>query len=303
MYQQALFDDDQLSRIINVASIPQRSPFRYPGGKTWLVPQVRKWLWNKEKKPAELIEPFAGGGIIGITVAAENLARHVTMVELDDEIAAVWHTILGKDAKWLIERILSYKLSREALCRELQKEPRSTREKAFHTILKNRTFHGGILAPGSGPLKHGENGKGILSRWYPSTLAKRILNIQAIGDRISFIEGDGDGVEMIRKACSRSSAAFFIDPPYTAYGKRAGRRLYKHFDLDHQKLFEVVSKVAGDFLITYDDAGGVREMAEARGFDMELVSMKNTHHAQMKELLIGRDLGWARGRASGASAA
>lgn len=26
------------SRIINVASIPQRIPFRYPGGKTWLEP-------------------------------------------------------------------------------------------------------------------------------------------------------------------------------------------------------------------------------------------------------------------------
>lgn len=301
MYQQALFDDDQLSRVINVASIPQRSPFRYPGGKTWLVPQVRKWLWAKKKKPTDLIEPFAGGGIIGITVAAENLAKHVTLVELDDEISAVWHTILGKDAKWLTEKILSYKLTPETLCEELQKEPRSTREKAFHTILKNRTFHGGILAPGSGPLKHGENGKGILSRWYPSTLAKRILNIQAIGDRISFIEGDG--IEIIGKASSRSSAVFFIDPPYTAGGKKAGRRLYKHFDLDHPKLFEVVSKVAGDFLITYDDTDGVRKLARAWRFDMELVSMKNTHHAQMKELLIGRDLAWARRRISSASAA
>ena len=29
---------------VNVASVPQRSPFRYPGGKTWLVPYVRSWL-------------------------------------------------------------------------------------------------------------------------------------------------------------------------------------------------------------------------------------------------------------------
>lgn len=29
---------------VNVASVPQRSPFRYPGGKTWLVPYVRDWL-------------------------------------------------------------------------------------------------------------------------------------------------------------------------------------------------------------------------------------------------------------------
>ncbi|MFI5057545.1 MAG: DNA adenine methylase [Candidatus Acidiferrales bacterium] len=292
MYQQTLFEGDHLSRIINVASIPQRSPFRYPGGKTWLVPQVRKWLWNKKKKPTELIEPFAGGGIIALTVAAEELAMHVTMVELDDEIAAVWRTILGKDAKWLVDSILTYKLSREVLYEDLQKKPKSTREKAFQTILKNRTFHGGILAPGSGFLKNGENGRGILSRWYPQTLAKRILNIQAIRDRISFIEGDG--IELISKASSRSGVAFFIDPPYTASGKRAGRRLYTHFELDHEKLFNVVSKVSGDFLMTYDDAEGVRAFAGAQGFDTELVSMKNTHHAEMRELLIGRDLSWAR---------
>ncbi|HKW89228.1 MAG TPA: DNA adenine methylase [Candidatus Acidoferrales bacterium] len=300
MYQQALFEDDQLTRVVNVASVPQRSPFRYPGGKTWLVPHVRKWLWSKEKRPTELIEPFGGGGIIGLTAAAENLAKHVTLVELDDEVAAVWHTLLGRDASWLANRILSVKLSREYLERELQRKPRSTREKAFQTILKNRTFHGGILAPGSRPLNYGENGKGILSRWYPATLARRIVNIAAIRDRVSFVEGDG--IEVIRRASSRPSVAFFIDPPYTADGKRAGTRLYKHCDLDHKRLFQTVSEVRGDFLMTYDDAPGVRVLAENHGFDIEVVRMKNTHHEKMKELLVGRNLIWARPRVNATAA-
>ena len=29
-------------KVVNVASVPQRSPLRYPGGKTWLVPARRK---------------------------------------------------------------------------------------------------------------------------------------------------------------------------------------------------------------------------------------------------------------------
>ncbi len=37
-YQLSLFTDERLPGIVNVASVPQRSPFRYPGGKTWLVP-------------------------------------------------------------------------------------------------------------------------------------------------------------------------------------------------------------------------------------------------------------------------
>jgi len=44
--------------VVNVASIPQRSPFRYPGGKTWLIPSVRQWL-RQSTRPILLIEPFA----------------------------------------------------------------------------------------------------------------------------------------------------------------------------------------------------------------------------------------------------
>jgi hypothetical protein len=45
-------------KIVNVASVPHRSPFRYPGGKTWLVPRVRRWLLSPPKRPNEFIELF-----------------------------------------------------------------------------------------------------------------------------------------------------------------------------------------------------------------------------------------------------
>ena len=199
---------------------------------------------------------------------------------------------MGRDASWLAEKIVSFNLGRDSLFRELQKRPRSVKERAFLTILKNRTFHGGILAPRSGPLKNGESGKGIHSRWYPQTLKQRILAVAEIRHRITFVEGDG--IEVIRKNAQRPEVAYFIDPPYTAHGKKAGARLYTHYELDHERLFQVMTRVAGDFLMTYDDAEGVRGFVRKYGFDMELVAMKNTHHAQMKELLIGRDLDWAR---------
>ena len=47
--------------IINVASVPQRSPFRYPGGKTWLIPTVRRWLKQDNTIVKELIEPLRQG--------------------------------------------------------------------------------------------------------------------------------------------------------------------------------------------------------------------------------------------------
>lgn len=291
--QRALFDEPQLNQIVNVASVPQRSPFRYPGGKTWLVPRIRQWFASRPIRPSEFIEPFAGGGIVSLTVAAEKLADHVTMVELDEQVAAVWRTIINDgEAAWLAERIVSFDLTHEALAGALAEKACSVRERAFQTILKNRTYRGGILAPGSAPLKHGENGKGIASRWYAETLKRRILDIQAIRQRIMFIEGDG--LEVIRQNAKRQDAMFFIDPPYTVAGKRAGSRLYAHAQLDHEELFRLANAIAGDFLMTYDDAEGVRDLAHRHGFDTQLIAMKNTHHAEMTELLIGRDLEWAR---------
>ena len=41
--------------------------------------------------------------------------------------------------------------------------------------------------------------------------------------------------------------------------------------------------------MTYDNAEGAIYLANKYGFDFETVPMKNTHHAEMEELLIGRD--------------
>jgi DNA adenine methylase len=76
-----------------------------------------------------------------------------------------------------------------------------------------------------------------------------------------------------------------MDPPYTTAGKKAGSRLYTHFDLDHEERLRVTATLAGDFLMTYDDAEGVSELTREHGFEMRTIAMKNTHHAEMKGLL------------------
>lgn len=289
----SFFSTSAENHVVNVASVPQRSPFRYPGGKTWMVPRVRRWLASVSSKPSVFVEPFAGGGIIGLTVAFEGLADHVVLVELDRQIAAVWETMLCGDAEWLAERILKFDVTHKNVSAILNKETRRTRDEAFRTIIKNRTFHGGIMAPGASLIKYGENGKGLKSRWYPETLAKRIIAIGRMRDRFTFI--CGDGVEEMRRYSRRKRAAFFIDPPYTVRGirgKRAGSRLYTHHVVDHDRVFFVAQRVAGDVLLTYDDAPDVRDLADRHGLDVEPVAMKNTHHAKMFELLIGRDLSW-----------
>lgn len=243
-----------------------------------------------DPKPRILVEPFAGGGIISLTALFENLVEKVVMVELDDEIASVWETVVQGEAEWLADRIMTFDMTKEAVLQELARAPNAKREKAFQTILKNRTLHGGILAEGSSFIKHGENGKGIRSRWYPATLAKRLVNLNHVASRIDF--RCDDGLKVMLEFAAAEEAVYFLDPPYTAGGKKAGKRLYKHYDLDHESLFTVCESLKGDFLMTYDHAEEVKDMARQHGFQMRLVPMTNTHHAIMKELVIGRDLAW-----------
>jgi DNA adenine methylase len=279
-------EQNNTQTIINVASVPQRSPFRYPGGKTWLIPTVRQWLKQENKTAKELIEPFAGGGIVSLTTAFEKLAVHITMVELDEEIAAVWEAILNGKNKWLADKIYSYDLTHVNVKSELENPNKELQDIAFCTILKNRVFHGGIIAKGSGMIKNGENGKGINSRWYPKTLRDRILAIGHVKDKIDFIRGDA--FKVIEQNLNNQNAYFFIDPPYTI----AGKRLYTYFDIDHERLFELTAQLQGKFMLTYDDTPEIRQLAKKYNLQYRTIPMKTTLHIEKNEIIISDNFTW-----------
>jgi len=281
---------EQLNRKVkptNVAQVRHLSPFRYPGGKTWLVPEVRQWLLAA-RRPALFVEPFAGGGIVGLSVAAEQLAERVLLCELDAEVAAVWQVIFDgsdSDVAWLSKRITGFEVTLENIRAVVDGKPRSAKNKAFRTIIKNRMQRGGILAAGAGLFKSGEAGKGLASRWYPDTLVKRIEVLRGLRAAVEFKHADGFAV--VRQFADDPDACFFVDPPYTVGGgKKAGSRLYTHNEIDHEALFALMAGVRGTVMMTYDDTAEVRELAKRYGFRVERVPMKTTHHAVVYELLI-----------------
>jgi len=273
--------------VVNVATVPKRSPFRYPGGKTWLVPIFREWIFGLGFRPRVLVEPFAGGGIVSLTAVFDDLVDRAVMCEIDSSVASVWKTILKPaDAKWLATQILEFQLEPGNVVDCLTRKPRKLRERAFQTILRNRVQRGGIMAPGAGLVKTGENGRGLNSRWYPETLARRILEICELRSRIDFVEADA--FDVIPLYVRNSSAAFFVDPPYTAGGKSAGSRLYVHNSLDHDALFNLVSSARGPSMLTYDESEEIRVLARRHRFVISHVPMKNTHHRVMNELVLTR---------------
>lgn len=268
----------------NVASVPQRSPLRYPGGKTWLVPHIRAWL-GARPRPSVLFEPFCGGAIVSLTAAAEHLADRCVFAELDRDVAAFWHAALNHTDK-LCDKIDGFDATLPHVTEIAHGTPTDLVEHGFRTLVLNRTRRSGILARGASFIRTGENGRGVASRWYPETLVRRLRQIKDWVDRMVFCETDG--LKMLEAMAQVDDCAIFVDPPYTAGGKRAGRRLYAHHDIDHERLFSILADTNVDFLMTYDMSDDIVALVRHHGFVVVRVAMKNSHHARLNELVVTR---------------
>lgn len=265
-----------------------KSPFRYAGGKSWFVKIASKWMANRPVRPKLLVEPFAGGANISLSAIYANLVDKAEFSELDRDVAAAWKSMLNGHAGWLAEKVLSFPIGRRNVIQHLEQKPITLHERAFHCLLRNRTARGGVIADGAGLIRKGENGKGVRSRWYPQTISDRIALISAFSGKLEFFQCDG--FKLIQKHKNKKAALFFVDPPYT----QAARRLYRHWDIDHERLFQVLQQVKGDVLMTYDDTREVRRWAKEYGFQVKTIAMRTTHHTTKRELMISKGFGWLK---------
>jgi DNA adenine methylase len=259
------------------------SPFRYPGGKSWLRRKVLDWI-SIGDRPELFLEPFAGGASVSLAVAELNAADHVLIVERDPEVATVWRVVLSSDWHKLVRAVRHFKVSRKSVKNVLEERGSDPIEIAFRCLLKNRVSRSGILAGGAGILRSGEDGKGLNSRWYPETIAKRIELIHGLSPKITFEEGDG--LSSIRRLASSKRTAIYVDPPYTSATEDPGQRLYRFHELDHSDLLSTLSKVKGRCLISYRASSQIRILANRFGLRVSRVRMRTAHHRTRYELLL-----------------
>lgn len=260
------------------------SPLRYPGGKRALLPYTQAWLKNLPHPPEHLVEAFAGGAGVGLTALATGLIDHLTLVELDPDVANLWQVVFSDSGEDLADYISTVTTPAAAHCL-MQLPCVDELDRALHTLIHNRLSFNGIRAAGAGMLGTPNGAPASSWSFNPTTLAKRIRALTARRDDVTVIPDDA--LAVLPSFATAKGTAFYLDPPYSAAGNFASR-LYPHWRLNHQRLMKVASELEGPFLLSHQDAPVVRRLASKHGFGLAEV----TPVRQTRELLMSRDLRW-----------
>jgi DNA adenine methylase len=227
------------------------TPLRYSGGKQLFRPFAKKFILGGPR-PKLLIEAFAGGASVSLSLIRENLVDHALLIELDRRVAAFWRRVLTDGDSFAME-VEAFDCRRDRVVEIVENTTDMNDEHlSWWTLAQSRCGYGGSLR--SRLMNKGDRGRGVASRWNGPALASSIRRIRgwAMEGRISFEQGDA--FETLRQYSNRDDVVVYADPPYV--GKGSG--LYKHGTIDHEELFRVLDQFKGRWLATYDDCERVR---------------------------------------------
>lgn len=284
--------DEQLAAIRSKSGrTTAMSPFRYPGGKAFLVPELTEKIQNSPQSIKYYAEPFAGGAGAAVQLLASGIVKKVILNDADRRIYSAWDAILNHNSEFK-NRLLNtevtidnwYRLRELVVCPE--KAPNDF-ELGFATYFLNRTNRSGILI-GAGPIGgYAQSGKWkIDARYYLDTMLGRIGWIGRHSE--AFELHNLDAVTFLRdfRAEKARKTFFFIDPPYVS----AGARLYMNSmgANDHRKLGKALMRKQSlsNWYMTYDNDPLIREIYNVSEADTYHVKYSLQSKRDEKELRI-----------------
>lgn len=229
--------------------------FRYPGGKTRLLPILENVIGQVLADGDDFHDVFVGGGSVLVRVAQTHPKSRLFANDLDPLMYAFWKTVVGDpdDFDDLSARMRVVPTIDQFV--ELRSQtPETQVDKAYQAVFFNRTTFSGMRR--SGPIggydTQGETKWKVSCRYNPNRLVNELrqLRILLLGRLSVFCE---DGSVYTR----HTRDYMYLDPPYYAQGKA----LYPvaMTDEDHTALAAAL-RHHGRWLLSYDDAPTVRQL-------------------------------------------
>ncbi|MEI7867358.1 MAG: DNA adenine methylase [Candidatus Methylumidiphilus sp.] len=231
------------------------SPLRYPGSKATFLKVVLEFIEVHGLKGREIVEPYAGSGIVSLSLVANNLVSHATLVERDPLLYSFWKAVfehtdillssiedinINMDTWYELRVLLKHKIPENELIPDL----------ALACLFFNRTNFSGVLH--SGPIggKDQSSDYKLDCRFNKKDIISRIRQISSLRDGVSV--KFGDALEFLQKANiqNHEKRFFYVDPPYFKQGRKLYRYYYKV--IDHKRLYDILSVATFPWLLSYD---------------------------------------------------
>jgi site-specific DNA-adenine methylase len=243
--------------------------FSYPGGKRWFLPRAAKFF--RAHQCQILIEAFAGSGVVGLSLLHAGIIKQLVLVEKNKKVASILQAML--DDPGLADRYAAFECTRTNVEHLIR-----TEQSAFRYLVHARCCYRGRFDLSLDPQ--------IDHHFCREKVVANIRRVREMRDAIVVI--NGDAFAEIPKYAADRSVGCFADPPYSADPRSKGHMLYRDHKLSHQKLFSLLARWHGPWLLTEDNSRMVRRLALCYRFHCKRVPMRTAINEKKKELMIWR---------------
>jgi DNA adenine methylase len=269
-----------------MGAVKLNSVFRYPGGKSKMLPVIMEHLEPMIANSDNYIEPFIGGGSVMLHLAANYPNLKIYINDKNYGIFCFWSIVTGNDAS-AINELLSLIDQKPTL--ELHSSLRSNDSvdyitSAYKSLFFNRCNFSGIEMSG---CIGGQEQKGkykIDCRYNPDKIKQGIKKINAITrDRVTVSNCDIADYSTLWN----TDYPAYLDPPYRIKGKM----LYsKYMEVKEHEVLADKLNHRKNWLLSYDDCQEIKNLYSNNqiiSFDARYsINGSKTQWANKKEILI-----------------
>ncbi len=284
------------------------SIIRYPGGKSKLAELIAGKLEPHVSPETIYVEPFFGGGSVGLAVLAAYGERMKGAVinDFNPAVAALWTAVIRQPEN-LKRKVLEFEPAVEAFYRFKENLLGSNSmldgedgvlELGFQKLAIHRISYSGLGEMSGSPLggRWQRSDCKIGSRWNPMRLCEAIDHAHQILTDAGVEKCHCLSFADILKGLSRD-AIVYLDPPYVEQGGACYKLAFG--EDDHDELARILETGCFTWLLSYDDCPEIR--SRYQGQPIEVLPVRNTmRHVKLKdgtvvakeqsELLIGPTL-------------
>lgn len=232
------------------------NPFRYPGGKSKMLPilmeQIDKWMPDE----TAFTDAFVGGGSVTLEVATKYPKVDILLNDKDVWMYSFWDIVCGSSTDLLADllSLIDQPVTLEQFYKLRAVKDPDKLQCAYNAIFFNRTTFSGILK--SGPIggKNQTSKYKVDCRYNAIKIKKKIKEINKLLSGRTFVDNKDINDYLTYRS---NQGVIYLDPPYV----KAGKSLYTEYMtlVEHEKMAQLLN-AKSKWILSYDDAPEIRKL-------------------------------------------